>query len=986
MQQYHERRVYNMNGLPTSVQTFIKNYNKPTIDDNAIHFNNIYHIISEDRDGNITDEKFGTNILTDRCLQWISDGGKFDGVNPTVLYIGTGTDPIDPSAYKMQSLVACQSAILHSEDDNINNTTNLIYDSNTGIVSCYSKKGTFQYDYNISGVDTDVTITEMGISNSANTSSYGLLTHTKVYNISGVETPFVKRINEKLTVTLYWGVAMNLPSVINSLWTSHNYTVINPLYFVTPLCQQYKFEPGNGIHVNVHHTLFDRSSHIPILRANQGSWHNPFYHGTVDTTTGTVTGNSIFNSGNSKLFESGWISKLITTNDGTYRVIVSYVDHDTSMKLASPESVEIATLSNFKDNTFSDALWSYGRTDGTTLTKNDYRGSMPVNQLTVSNMKIYDYLNHTWVDEDIDQDTTFIYDHSFVYGVYYKTTLNGDTVEVYVYPNSKAGSYDITSFITNSSHVWATDTYWDPSSWEAVTIANVEQSLQNKKFYIRDTGTKLIPVYDYTCLQLDNVNTGYVVSNTGIVINSATTAVVNRQMDIIPNPKCNCIIGFNKIIYPDDPSDIVTYDIYNYGNKSCDGYVGSVYYQYYAGSLSMFKITDDGDRLIMSQKCNSANNANDNYCCGCYRIYTISDDKTVAPTYVDVQIPYTSQTADTLTFHSFTDQGYVVASHNADNEIGIIDLYAGSGSEASVITGTWGMALNRTTYCVYRDVSDLSVIRFNVYDLSTSTVVKTFTIAGNYTINGITGWRNHVYVRVKNNDDNLYYISYHNITTDESAILTDPFDNTSGTTPLRLHSTGIWDNSFRSCDECLLIPAISSVDDTLTGSVQFRIVMYDDPTNFRNLSDDFGFTVSTNGRFSQNTDGSFVGLEILTTLNDYNGVTTDYTWNSVLQPYNSSSDRATHSYVLLDIGDLYDNNHIDKFRFYNVTKNHSYAIMHTAYKEYDIYPSSSTDLTFNPLRRSRIHKIIGTTNTIQTINNPKEILPNDILSFVIKRS
>jgi hypothetical protein len=977
--------------MSENLLNFINNYRKyhnNDINDDSVHFNNIYHVVAKNRDGDITDEKFGVNTLTNRGLSLYKDSWDYNGSHYMTLEIGSGTSAIDPSNYNLEAFVA----VSDSQDVTpaLTDAQPIQFDSNTGIVYAYVKRGTFTIDYNPAGISEDKTITEMGLTyDVGDATNNTLVTHSRVYDEHGQESSFVKHLNEKIFITVYLGIAMNLPTVINTMWNNGNYALINPYYFLTKLCSQNCIgNYYNGCyHYSMYLKMFDRFYHNGH---DNSSAFSPFYNGVIDTTQGSITATKHWIDGGAEsiLYENGWVSKLIMIDSGGDKhgrggihCMHVLINHNTSMHLSTPEAIELTAMTNFNDNTFSDALWTYCTNNDRLLhNSKDYRGRLQLDQISVTHMQTYNHLTKLWEDESFLQDSSFIYDHSFMYRIHYQAIFNNVPVVMYIYMNDKAGLYDILSFNTTANHVWATDTYWDPSTWVEVTKSNVESSYNNKRFYLIADNVDLIPTYDYTCLQLNNVNTEYTIDPTGIRRNTNSDYV----MELIPNPKCNCLVGLNKVVYPDDPSDVVMYTIENYGNKESRGFVSTQPTSSYSPSewsLSMFKITDDGDRLVLAHKGRVSYNAADNYCAGCYRIYTISDDKTVAPTFVDVQIPYTSQTYDIETRHSFTDTGYVVSTHNIDQEVGIVDLYAGAGSETYVIpNATYGLALNRTTLCVYRDTTDLSILKFNVYDMATKTITKSFTINGNYLMNGIAGWKNHVYIRVYDQVAQYYTIIYYNIDNDTQTGIEDPISTTSESHVFNTRPSGIWDNAFRSCDECLIIPYFTESNSSLGVQTEFRIILANDPIKIRDLKTELGYTdMYTSGRIMKNTDGSFVGLEFISNrYSDYIG--SNYAYNS---PVTDSG----YSTGLLDIGDLYDNNHLDKALIYtNESNGNRRNAIHTVYKEYDLYYPSDTELKFNPLRRSRIHKIIGTTDTIQCINNPKRVTPTDGFTFKIQRN
>jgi hypothetical protein len=98
---------------------------------------------------------------------------------------------------------------------------------------------------------------------------------------------------------------------------------------------------------------------------------------------------------------------------------------------------------------------------------------------------------------------------------------------------------------------------------------------------------------------------------------------------------------------------------------------------------------------------------------------------------------------------------------------------------------------------------------------------------------------------------------------------------------------------------------------------------------------------------------------------------------------------------MIDIGRLYDDNYLNKTEVGNymwhydssgwgtyVTgrNRNSYVI----YKNYRVYQSGN-NIKFVPLAYSRFHRISGNTISIQTINNPKRIAPQDEVRIRITR-
>ena len=112
----------------------------------------------------------------------------FHGSRPITLEIGTGTSAIDPSSANLETYVGvsndCYTSTLLSD------TTPLQFDSNTGVVSGYINRDKFTFDYNISGISEDKTITEMGLTYERGGNNNRLITHSRVYDEYGVESSF----------------------------------------------------------------------------------------------------------------------------------------------------------------------------------------------------------------------------------------------------------------------------------------------------------------------------------------------------------------------------------------------------------------------------------------------------------------------------------------------------------------------------------------------------------------------------------------------------------------------------------------------------------------------------------------------------------------------------------------------------------------------------------------------------------------------------
>jgi hypothetical protein len=983
MQQSHDERRMNMNTqLPEKINTFFENCKKNDVHPipKDPHFNNLYLIQSVDMDGNVTNEKFGFNELTGLGIRNICWWGGFKAM----IYSEDGSFAKLSNTYDNP----------HSDDS----FSPIYYDSSTGMSTQYYKfKTVMEFDYNYSDATSDVEITKIGL-HVYNGSDYIEYAKSLIYDVNGNVTSFTKHPNEKILLTVWLGASMNVGSIVNTAWNNGNYLLISPLFILRYAagCRSYgDYDRALNMRFGMRTYRYSNMSEADCIK-----YLRPFDPKTDPQCTKESDQEYTYVeclmkyaktelvSTNSVIYEKNWASKYIISdyynklNKSSFEFMV---DANGGFSLPTPEEIIVdECMTNNNDSTFTDTLYSFPSSNSSVVGNWYYHSRLQLAQFNCTSIEIYNHKTKTWDQEAFDQDRNFLYEDTLIASLWWPVIVNGETEDRYVFVNSKAGTYPMTKIVTNSLHVWATDTFWDQSTWVEVNKNNLG-SLGTKRYFIKsDINDYPVPYYDYTPLQITGLPASYTIPKTFEIEGDFGNA-----RKVLPNPQCNCIIGYGQIVYPDNPSNVVTYNITNYGDDIINGNTsGSYTSDGNRGTVSIFRLTENGDKLIIAKRASSTN-ANNNYAAGCYRVYTISNNSAVAPTYEDIQVPYTNQLYNVQTYHSFTDKGFVVANHNEDQEVAIINLYGSNGVETEIIPGMWGYALNRTTNCVYLNIEDMSSLTFDVYNMSTKSVVKSFTLSGNYVMNGIMGWKNHVYVRVYDNTLQLYRVLYHNINEDSDTFVDvniSLFNQTSAECTMNREPGGIYDNSFSSCDEAFFIykPDISSDQEAYR---DFLLILDNDPTICRDLKAEHGWTSSgsgflrSNGMFSRNTDGSFVGLEVV----EYNNMN-----SSPESRYPLSSSNKQCSNYMIDIGRLYDHNYLNKTKVGNYTWNppststivnkNSYVI----YKNYRVYQSGD-DIKFVPLAYSRFHRITGNTISIQTINNPKRIAPQDEVRIRITR-
>ena len=178
-------------------------------DASGILGHNIYLLKTVDRDGNITGEAFAKNVLCEAYFTQTFGTASGDNYN-RVSYLFIGDGQYEPGEEPLTTDTTLKAATYRSAATGNGNdynaptkcenatvywdATNEVQYSDSFVLSVY-------FDYNLSGITTDLNITEIGISAVNNISN--LATKSLVYDTNGQPTTFVKHPNEKLFISAY---------------------------------------------------------------------------------------------------------------------------------------------------------------------------------------------------------------------------------------------------------------------------------------------------------------------------------------------------------------------------------------------------------------------------------------------------------------------------------------------------------------------------------------------------------------------------------------------------------------------------------------------------------------------------------------------------------------------------------------------------------------------------------------------------------------
>ena len=506
---------------------------------------NVYEIIVEDIDGNIVDRKFGVNLMVDGDgnrnngfqHQWVGNGN----YNAPYVVIGTGTGIPQYTDYDLFNRLPitpiCLAETVYGDGQN---TQGCIFDRDTGNIIGRRKTGQFVIDYNYDGIDENVHITEYGECachqttitsitgmaqfNDSDWNKLHLHTHCLVYDENHDPSYFIKRIDQKVTVSVYRACMINA-SVINNLWAQGKYMFIWPPHLIRANNNNDASRPRYS------YIICGRcrsENDFPLYESSPNLWGNKDYDGGNGRTDLNVYANSGYGRNGYAYPSSCELSAAFNTKHGTeywYRnngthseflmnnkyqsygmrvvdcwgmVSDAYKMRDIwfmfeKINLTEPE--EMVFNNAFTDSCFHTRFNNcFGLAH---VLRNEYffgiwdRASLPVNDFHITACKRYNYLTD---DYDIIEQFTDDPDYDFrnpergFYGYYYDNSPD--------HVDDIPKSYNVFLNITdvpiigfresNAQRIWMTDAYWDTTTFvEVLDFDNVPQSLQHKKYIIK---------------------------------------------------------------------------------------------------------------------------------------------------------------------------------------------------------------------------------------------------------------------------------------------------------------------------------------------------------------------------------------------------------------------------------------------------------------------------------------------------------------------
>lgn len=892
---------------------------------------NIYLLQTVNMDGDVVDEKFAVNLITNVGMDKSFCN---EGLNQfRDLYIGSGTGTPSVADTDLFKLITTSPAVV---SDNKHYILPLTYDSANGIIigtrnilSCY-------FDYNISGITESVNITEIGYKNYS-----GLFTHALVCDRSGNVTYITKNINERLNIKIY--VAANVKeSLITDTYANGIYISGDPQAFLTK-----------------NRNSTDSSNNYVTANYFMGYAKSP---SAANFTHKDAKYIMYENNGNDKIYQFDIKSEDIVLEDKHDCIAMTGVNNLTNFggfesnkyfraygdlivftedKMNNPEecSCECIVTNSYTSNSISNSFGTkeYDVWSGT--------GNLPCTDFIISSVNMYNHLTQSWdIAEAFDQTADAYMGNSMIIHSNIGIKMNGkDTYDCRVYTNTRT-DVPITSFNNNQIVMYASDKFWDISTYELISNPNaVPASLQKKRYYITtkdlttQSSTSLYPTRDYIKHKI--------VTDPIITLNITPNSVFNsRQIPISSDINGWFLIG-DTLVYPfltGTPSYILTPIL-----RTSTSYNSNIL------------VFSNDNKILMFGDCDS-NSANYTEALK-LRIYNVSNG-TVAPTYNDITMDFGSGVTNfnnVSLYRSFTTNGFAVCWHSTSNTSVIIDIRNDTPTQKILANTKFASAMAYTNYCVYKNM-DLSKNTFEIYDMTTDMIVDTFDIPDDlaYVVNGVNCWKNNIYIHVTVAGTSSVFIYQM-----DEAMLTHIDTNVIGINYFTNSYISI--NRMVSCfDECVIFGLI----DTST-NYETYMFMQSDPTKPIHI----GYA----GVRCQVKSCKYG--KVLPLLIDQKGITTSTS--------TSTSVESSLRYMILDLGKMIDSNkgytmNTFPYKHYpitgpvNLVSTNTYDCNYAAlFGDYVVYLDNKTSkIRLIPIELWMMYKVTGTTRTIQSYNNPKKIL------------
>lgn len=945
---------------------------------------NVYRIYSVNENDEITDEAFGKNVITDYGLY-----RRFESSAEYNLYVGNSADEPSISSTSMGNTITGLTTY-RSDSGNFSPTRFVRYPI-TYFPATETKGSTFNqlirlikyyYDYNISGITEDFEITEIGIGES----DTKLYSHALIYDSNGNISSITKKPNQRLYIEVYWQSSIPV-AYIEDCYNKGYSVFVEPYYLLSGA------EPDGLSFLNMARSVmllgnvrptivdgYSLSSSLSVTENHTSSLKSALngitcllehkfgsisgvclvsgnisdgYHYGCNHTSGEAISDSSYEYWTR--FRYSWGSPYAEETINRHIILHEF------LKLPNDETEELESEEVFTDEWWSPSFsktFGYGNITSICNTSNDDYGcyafgALPVADFDITSLTRYNHSTKEWdIIEEYVSDPNFNYDNSLfdIQG----NMWNGTSYNIYCNPHWK--NQKIKKFNATGVAIYATDTYWDATSFQLIpNISNVPDELSNKKYYLTtatDSFKRIKPQYWRSDYDAPHRLLGYnpiTIDVTGLIeshVSTSRESYTYPSSTMLSSDKNGWILLTRAILYPDTDDGPKAYPIKTYLDYQCT-----------TDSITLYARYGNDDRIVIISDFYYSSKGMYPYGC---RIYDVSDHSS-APPYIDIPNPFTNKAygssssySEYTPIYSWADSGLLCAQQYGYNEAFIIDTYNWDQPIIRSITNCkFAHIQNLSDYVVYQRSDITLVTRIEIMNPRTGEIVDSFDLpTGNtYTVNGICGWKTFVYIHVTYSG--ITDIIKYNMNTHAIEFNNFVWDVISSS------NTGVnYERREFSNDECYMI---------ITNKYEYRSLFVDAKTPMKleylyNSNQDYTDRVY---KFSLGSLKYIDGGKNLV----YVGKRTSGYMSGVSNYYQSNS-----ALCVFDIGKRIDSGkELMIVPYSNMPYGYCYNCDYGVYKDYIFQYTRGNTLTLYPIAYSLAHKMKGTTHSITSYNNPVRI-------------
>lgn len=883
---------------------FISNYMRRN---KKVPLDNIYVFTTKDKNGNIIDTKFGTNVI---CKSGFKDYIPLK----YAYYLEIGDGDSIPT-YNDEGLS-------HKLGDAISGTTisntytPVQFDQSSGLIIQREARGLYIIDYTY--LDRTFDITEFGIRNAINGNYF--ITHGRILDNEGNPSHITKELYNKLEVTLYFLYAVHKDVFARMRDRG--------VYGIFPIVLT-KYS-GN---ISTTYSLYDEAHSIDRSTGSLRSDVNLSTNALMKHSSSVKTPSWLVEDPHTYISGIGM--------QGTFFYIPLTTDEE---DLVSDEVFCVSDESPSLNDMFQGISLKYQRSEG--------RYVFPVANFKIKSSYMYNMIDHAWniPDQYTDcENSEFRTLWCLLNAPLYMNNPNGIPKYECIYENINMDS-PIKKFDNSGKTIYATDEWWDVSTWILITnLNNMTREQGTKRYYIMEynssvpNGDRLYPIRDqnYPAFIWDKP---FNLSDT-VFDNSTTLPTVTFYGCISDEYEAVCTANYI-VFHPegmpggfDTTTQAVTKDLRFRYDQSITGDTGTskqINYNYrhifddklvvYAGwfnsvgsstSGSHIRIIDIGDP-------------------------TINMNASAENPFIDVQIDFENKTRTNIQSVSFTwDGDYLIGYEGRAKEIVGVRIH---GNVDSDVPEQMKIATNISShtfdYCnngvIYIKTEEPIILHY--YDLENETDMEIDIRDYDDSVNSIVGYLGYngiVYIRAKDNSNNIH-LYFYNVNSDS------------------------WNSDFSI--DCYGIKI-----DGMAACVDRAAILHGS-----NGSNKYLYLIDSANPYQ------FTELQV-SSYNIMSGFEMKYMNNKKQLIFKFDGNRSALSGIsfTIDIGRALDNP--SDFYFYSGDKYISiYGIL---YKDYFI---SRRNFYFNlrPIANLIMHKMTITSDTISAYNNPFRIPETDMFRLV----